>query len=302
MIIKLYAGEGKPGGRAVSVANLGCSAAYNWDYPAALSGAPAAGIDVWPLVQLTDGSRDRFLAWAREHPISHVMIENEPFAQKNLTPAQAARRVNEEILPAVNQCCPQARRVVGGFLVQYPVLYPAIRGRARELVQGIGAGGDVIAFHLYLNESPRMDEVAPLAEWFRRQVEGIAKDWPLFAVTEWGVLHCGYSGRDVPALEEYMRRTWDALLSRDCYAAAWYIAAPNRFVSAFADMALCHDNGAPKPLGLTYRELPLAKPVIEPEPAQPPPEGEEWTVFVDHSWQTAGRTWHALVRSKGVME
>ena len=40
MTIKLYLGEGRPAGKAVSVANLGCKAAMNWDWMRLLSGAP----------------------------------------------------------------------------------------------------------------------------------------------------------------------------------------------------------------------------------------------------------------------
>ena len=294
MTIKLYLGEGRPNGRAASILNLGCKAAYNWDWMRLLSGAPEAGVDVWPLVQLTSGSVDRLTAWAREFPISHVMIENEPFTQKSLTPQVAARRLADEVLPYAAQFCPKAKRVMGGFLVEYPMLYPAIRGQVRELMRAVGRDDDVVAFHLYLPEAPEMGEVAVAAEWFRQQVAGIEGDWPRYAVTEWGVGRCSYSGRDVAALGEYMRRTWDALLARDCYAAGWFLGAPNAEHSAYSDMVLCWENGALKPLGLTYRDLPPALPVVEPEPPAP----SEWAVHLDETLVAHGRAWNLLLRSK----
>jgi len=293
--IKLYLGEGRPAGKAVSVANLGCKAAMNWDWMRLLSGAPEAGVDVWPLVHLTGGSVDRLTDWARAQPISHIMIENEPFTQKNLTPQAAARRLTEEVLPYAAQFCPKAQRVMGGFLIEYPMLYPAIRSQVAELMKAIGRDDDVVAFHLYLPEAPQMSEVTAAAEWFRQQVVGIEQDWPLFAVTEFGVGRASYSGRDVAALGEYMRRTWDALLARDCYAAGWFLCAPNSEHSAYSDMVLCWENGAPKPLGLTYRELPPALPVIEPEPPEP---SAEWLVHLDETVISGGRAWNVLLRSK----
>lgn len=258
--IKLYAGDMKPKGAPTSIENLGCRVAYNWDWPSELALAADAGIDVWPLVQTTTGSLKRIVAWGKGHPVTHIMIENEPFNQKQMSANTAARRIVKKILPQVDRHWPDARRVIGGFFIEQPGSYADIRVQVRHVVEAIQQASprddDVIAFHLYLKNAPAMQDVPAAVEWFEAQIDQIAEDWPSFAITEWGVLHASYSGKDIAALSAYMRATWEIMLERGCYAAAWYMAAANADASAFSDFVLTWENGALKELGYVYRDLP----------------------------------------------
>ena len=291
-MIKLYAGEGKAGGR--SVANLGCVCAYNWDWPSKLQEAYDQGVDVWPLVQNAAGSVERFLEWRRTHPISHVMLENEPFEQKRMAPEQTAQWMRN--VPDT----PGSRRVLGGFLITHPGTYAEVRAKVRAFASAYGVGADdVMAFHPYLPSAPSLEQVPYAAEWFAAQIGAIASDWPLYAITEWGVPNgrVSYSGRDVPALSEYMRRGWDVMLARNCYASAWYMAGPNAVWSEFSDSILCRNNGTPKPLGIVYRDLPGA--MDPPTPEEPTsPEAPGWTTHNVTTWVWNGRLYEGTVRSK----
>lgn len=279
------------------MANLGCGAAFNWDFPAKLEAAHAQGVDVWPLAQNVSGSVERFLEWRRTHPVSHVMLENEPFTQKRMGPVATADWMRS--VPDT----PGARRVLGGFLITYPETYLDIRGKVQLFVSAAYGlrPDDVMAFHPYLPSAPSLDEAPVVAAWFAAQIDMIASDWPLYAITEWGVPNgrVSYSGRDVPALSEYMRRGWDAMLQFDCYASAWFMAGPNAQFSEFCDSILCRNDGSPKPLGEVYRDLPGAMEPPTPEEPSAPGEPEAgWTVHNVATWAHEGRLWESTVRSK----
>jgi len=293
-MIKLYSGEAKPAGQATSVTGLGCRTAYNWDFPAKLEAAYVQGVDVWPLVQNAAGSVERFLEWRRTHQVSHVMLENEPFTQKRMGPVATADWMRS--VPDT----PGARRVLGGFLITYPETYLDIRGKVQLFVSAAYGlrPDDVMAFHPYLPSAPSLDEAPVVAAWFAAQIDMIASDWPLYAITEWGVPNgrVSYSGRDVPALAEYMRRGWDTMQAYGCYASAWYMAGPNAQFSEWCDSVLCMENGQPKPLGLVYRELGALEPE---EPSSPEePEAPEWETHNVATWIWGGRQYEATVRSR----
>lgn len=289
-MLKVYSGQAWPAGKAYSVKNLACQHAYNWDYPANLEAAYTAGVDVWPMAHNATGSVERFLEWCRVHPVSHVMLENEPFAQKGMSPEKTAQWLQN--VPHI----PGARQVLGGFLITYPETYAAIRAKVQAFASAYGPGGDdVMAFHPYLPSAPSLEQVPYAADWFAAQIGAIASDWPIYAITEWGVPNgkVSYSGRDVPALAEYMRRGWDAMLRYQCYASAWFMGGPNASYSEWNDSILCKQNGDLKPFGAVYRNLPEGAPTPE-EPATP----AAWTTHNVTTWVWDGRLYEATVRSK----
>jgi hypothetical protein len=294
-MLKLYSGPAWPSGKVNSVSNLGCKACYNWDFPTKLEAAFNAGLDVWPMAHNASGSVERFIAWCAQHPVSHVMLENEPFTQKGMTPEQTAHWLLN--VPRI----PGSRRVLGGFLLTYPQTYAEIRPKVRAFANAWPLfSDDVMAFHPYLPSAPSMEQVPYAADWFAAQIGMIASDWPLYAITEWGVPNgrVSYSGRDVPALTEYMKRGWAVMMERACYASAWFMGGPNNQFSEWNDSILCKQNGEAKPLGVVYRDLPEA---IEPEePSAPPVEG--WTTHNVSTWAHSGRLWEATVRSKSLTE
>lgn len=298
-MIKLYAGEAWPRGQAHSVKNLACAHALNWDWPGKLEAAAQAGVEVWPMLQRTSGSLDRYLAWVSRHRVDHMMIENEPLTQKGMSARAFATWVLKEASPVVAETCRDARQIFGGFLITHPGGYEDIRAQVREFAQAIRLGGvDTLAFHPYLPQAPQMDEVPGYAAWFARQIMAISGDWEHFAITEWGVPNgrVSYSGRDVPALAEYMRRGWDTMQAYGCYASAWYMAGPNAQFSEWCDSVLCMENGQPKPLGLVYRELGALEPE---EPSSPEePEAPEWETHNVATWIWGGRQYEATVRSR----
>lgn len=268
-MIKAYSGEGRPKGQGNSVRNLCCQAAYNWDWPDKLTMAAQDGADVWPMIQNVAGSVERYLAWHAKHRVSCILLENEPFTQKGLRPEAFARWVLDVASPVIQEAGRDARQIFGGFLIEYPATYADIRGDVRGVANAIHlAGVDTMAFHPYLAQAPRMDEVPAAAKWFEDQIAAIAHDWKHFAITEWGVPNgkVSYSGRDVPALAEYMRRGWDAMLEYNCHSSAWFMGGPNTQFSEYCDSILCWESGLPKPLGMVYRDLPSYTPVIEPPP------------------------------------
>lgn len=264
----------------------GSDAMYNWDWPEKLDGLSVG--KTWPMLINNEASIARFKAWALgqvDEGFDHVLWHNEPPIPNPGAAIALAEWTNAKRaeLIADNYLLESDTNIVGNFLVRPGGVGANCAWSYNDIAAEVGWFYEALDFpailgiHLYNDEADATPVIA--AMWQDEQLYDIRQDYDTFAITEWGDLttlwRAGH-GPDISAYSAYMRDVWQFQQNYDCYASSWYVGCASSDTFKNADFVLTDQDGALRPLGEVWRDLPTGGN----GPPGPPPTHDQWvTVY-----------------------